>query len=206
MNRADNCASDLDATQDHVSADQVWLEAADGSTTTLQALLDLLGPLTREPEIITFKQSVEMEALWALPFHPIADIFPLLNETSAEFKALVADIDKHGQQEPITLCDGKVLDGRNRLRACAETGRKPIIVEFSDANPTDPLAFVLSHNLYRRHLTEGQRAMFALDLVTTKHGGATEGHAASLHLGDHLRHGLIADEGGALDGAEAKPA
>ena len=167
----DNCAPDLDATQDYVSADQVWLEADDGSTTTLQKLLDLLGPLKCEPEIITFEQLVEMERLWGLPFHPAADIFPLLDEASPEFKALVADIDEHGQQQPITLCDGKVLDGRNRLRACHANGLKPITVDFSDANATDPLAFVLSHNLYRRHLTEGQRAMFALDLVTTQHGG-----------------------------------
>ena len=35
--------------QAYVSADQVWMEAADGSTVTLQSLIDLLGPLKRPP-------------------------------------------------------------------------------------------------------------------------------------------------------------
>jgi hypothetical protein len=161
----------------------------------LQKIIDSLGPLKRDPETITIEQALEMEALWGLPFHEAADIFPLLDDASPEFKALVADIDERGQLEPITLLDGKVLDGRNRMRACAETGRKPITVDFSDANATSPLAFVLSKNLYRRHLTEGQQAMFALDLVTTGHGGnrkaKTTGFSFKPPIGGLIRDGSV---------------
>jgi hypothetical protein len=56
----------------------------------------------------------------AAEFHPLADIFPLLE--GAEFGALRDDIQRHGVREPAVLYGGKVLDGRNRARACAELG------------------------------------------------------------------------------------
>ena len=46
--------------------------------------------------------------------HPIANIFPLLDENSPTFKAFVEDIEKRGQREPIWIFEGKILDGRNR--------------------------------------------------------------------------------------------
>lgn len=87
-----------------------------------------------------------------LDFHPVANIFPLM--TGAEYAALVSDIAEHGQHEPIWLCDGMVLDGRNRLRACNQLGLVP---EFREYTGDDPQAFVVSLNLHRRHLTREQR-------------------------------------------------
>lgn len=49
-------------------------------------------------------------------WHPAAEVFPLMNPHDLE--TLTADIADNGLREPIVLLDGKVLDGRNRLRAC----------------------------------------------------------------------------------------
>lgn len=70
------------------------------------------------------------------------------------------DIAEQGQQEPILLHQGKVIDGRHRLRACRELGIEPVYKEVT--YPEDRLpALILSLNLYRRHLTAAQKAMIA---------------------------------------------
>ena len=85
--------------------------------------------------------------------HPLCTLFPRLGD--AEFAALVADIRANGLREPITLHDGMVLDGGNRYRACIEAGVEPVFTEYTGSSI---VAFVLSANLHRRHLKEGQQA------------------------------------------------
>jgi hypothetical protein len=102
-------------------------------------------------------------------FHPTASNFPMMDPSSLEFKGLVASIRENGLWEPITMHEGMVLDGRNRLRACEEAGIEPRFEDFDDTETT-ALAFVLAKNLYRRHLTEGQKALKAEEMVTSKHG------------------------------------
>ena len=87
------------------------------------------------------------------------------------FEALVADIRANGLMNPITLCDDKLLDGRNRHRACVEAGVQPI---FDVYDGPDPLAFVLSQNVERRHLDESQRGMIASRLATLRQGARTD--------------------------------
>ena len=69
---------------------------------------------------------------------------------------LADDIAKHGQHVPIELYHGHVIDGRRRMAACAIAGVEPTFIEI---NTDDPVAYVLSLNLHRRHLTQSQRAM-----------------------------------------------
>jgi ParB-like chromosome segregation protein Spo0J len=88
----------------------------------------------------------------ALPFHPLADLFPLME--GREFEELVADIKAHGLHECIVLLDEQILDGRNRYRACLEAGVEPTFVPYRGE---DPASFVISKNIHRRHLTFGQK-------------------------------------------------
>lgn len=99
------------------------------------------------------------------PAHPLADLFPMIEE--AERIMLAGDIAAHGQHEPILLLEGMVLDGRNRQWACLHAGVKPVYAQFTG---TDPLNFVLSKNLHRRHLTESQRALVAASIVDWERG------------------------------------
>ena len=88
-------------------------------------------------------------------FHPAAALFPVMDVDGAEFGELVDDIREHGLVQPIVRFEGKILDGRNRYRACQHVGIAPRYVEGEGESPT---SYVLSLNLHRRHLTEDQRA------------------------------------------------
>lgn len=97
-----------------------------------------------------------------MEYHEYANLFPMMN--SEEIKQLCEDMRARGydQTAPIVLCGGKILDGRNRQLAADTVGVKPNYIEFTG---DDPLAFVIGHNLHRRHLNETQRAGVAAKLA-----------------------------------------
>lgn len=92
--------------------------------------------------------------------HPAADLFPLLPEP--ELAALAADIEANGLRLPIVTHKGKVLDGRNRLIACARVGQDVRTQEYHDEDCT---AFVLSVNVKRRHLTPVQCSTVSVEAL-----------------------------------------
>lgn len=106
-----------------------------------------------------------MTSFIPLPHHPLAELFPMLEP--GDITRLADDICTFGQRHPIVLLDGQVLDGRNRQAACAFGDIEPVYVEYDG---DDPLNFVLSLNLHRRHLTESQRAMVAAAIVDWENG------------------------------------
>jgi hypothetical protein len=101
-----------------------------------------------------------------LPYHPLANVFPLME--GREFTELVDDIRRNGLNQAIVVLDGQVLDGRNRMRACLESG---VAYRLEPFGGDDPVAFVISANIRRRHLDESQRALVAARLANIPHGG-----------------------------------
>lgn len=91
-----------------------------------------------------------------LKSHPIADIFPMLSDD--DLRGLSADIKANGQRDPIIVFQGKLLDGRNRYKACDLAGVVPRTTDFKGSK-TEAMIFVWSTNFHRRHLTSSQAAM-----------------------------------------------
>jgi hypothetical protein len=94
--------------------------------------------------------------------HAAADLFPMLSD--AELAELAEDIRANGLHEPLWLWDDPergpvLLDGRNRLAACRLAGVRPSTRAYAG---DDPVAFSISQNIKRRHLTTGQKAAIAV--------------------------------------------
>jgi hypothetical protein len=93
-------------------------------------------------------------------FHEVATMFPPM--TDEEFQLLVADIQKHGLQEPLWRYQNQIIDGVHRYRACKLLGIEPRYHEWDGVGSL--VHFVVSRNLHRRHLTSTQKAVLALEI------------------------------------------
>jgi hypothetical protein len=92
-------------------------------------------------------------------------MFPLMSASDAkEFEGLVSNLKITGLLNPITLLDGKVLDGRNRLLACKAAGVEPRFVDW-DGSGGSPLEWVVAQNISRRNLTIDQKAVASLSIA-----------------------------------------
>jgi len=92
--------------------------------------------------------------------HPLADLFPQIE--GRELEELVDDIRNNGLRVPIVLDrEGRLLDGRNRLRACRAAGVEPRFETWDGRGAVAEL--IVSLNLKRRH-----RAMLAAKLRERK--------------------------------------
>ena len=101
-----------------------------------------------------------------LEAHSAAAMFPMMS--ADELQALAADIEAHGLVEPVVLFEGKILDGRNRVKACELAGVRVDTVAWVPQDQRTPIEFVISANLYRRHLSTSQRAIIAATDVLPK--------------------------------------
>jgi protein gp37 len=106
-----------------------------------------------------------MTRLGPYEVHPAADAFPLIE--GEEFEELVQDIKRNGLREPIVLSHDKtvLIDGRNRYRACEAAGvdmvHRTLGRHYDEVMILD---LIVSLNVARRHLNQGQKAMTALAL------------------------------------------
>ncbi len=184
------------------------LQAGGEAGAAEDAELPTVREMEGDPELLAPSSAAAAEGL---PFHPLANLFPLIE--GREFDDLVADIRINGLLEPIVTLDGAILDGRNRYRAALAAGvlahdgaiapggcwletvdGDAASIDVVDTNISDPLTFVLSKNLSRRHLSESQRAMVAAKLATMRQGERTD--LASFEVS----HGGAPQDGG--EGAE----
>lgn len=90
--------------------------------------------------------------------HPAANVFPMMEDK--RFAELKEDIKQNGLREPITLCDGMVLDGRNRYKACEELGIEPSTRNYSG----NPWSMSWSLNGARRDLEDTRRALIKIKI------------------------------------------
>ena len=110
--------------------------------------------------------------------HPFAAAFPMMPED--ELNSLVEDITVNGLRQPIVVdADGRVIDGRNRFAACEQADVAPQFVVYDG----DPVDYIVSANVERRHLTTGQRAM-ARAMALTERGNRQNGRWARGVLND----------------------
>lgn len=94
-----------------------------------------------------------------MQFHEIANVWPMLDDE--KLSELVDDIKLNGLINPIWTFEGKILDGRNRFRACLIAQVKPVFKEYTGDEPT---AFAVSLNDKRRHMNKGALAAVAAEL------------------------------------------
>jgi len=101
--------------------------------------------------------------------HPCTQLFPPMNEEA--FDALVADMAKNGQRDPIVVDQhDRIVDGVNRFQACLKLEMAPKI-ERKSLTDGEAHRYSISGNLHRRHLTSSQRAAIAADAATRSQGG-----------------------------------
>ena len=80
--------------------------------------------------------------------HPAA-VFPTMS--GRELDELVEDVRVNGLREPVVVRGDQLIDGRNRVRACAAAGVAPEVRELERG--TDVASWVMSMNVHGVSLT-----------------------------------------------------
>jgi len=103
-----------------------------------------------------------------LEIHPLADIFPYMS--GEEWNLFLTDVQTNGLQKPITMHEGKIVDGRNRYKAVQELGIEGRFEEWIDPG-CGLKAWIVSQNLHRRHLDASQKGLLTAKLARFDKGG-----------------------------------
>ena len=99
--------------------------------------------------------------------HSLSTILPEMSDR--DFKSLKSSISEKGfmPEFPIYLYEGRILDGGHRYRAATEVGVTPIFKEFSGTE-MQALAFILTANVSRRHLSKREIAQTIVNAESLK--------------------------------------
>jgi ParB-like chromosome segregation protein Spo0J len=91
--------------------------------------------------------------------HQLANNQPKL--TTSEYEALVRSIDAVGQQLPVRVWRGEIVDGRARQRACIELGLELKIEVQPSSTPLEDVAMVVEALNVRRDVLPEQQLVMA---------------------------------------------
>ena len=156
---------------------------------------------TKDGEIMTNGIQMNKDKFDALKFHPTANIS--LNMSENEYDSLIRDIAENGLQESITLFKGKIIDGRQRFKACktlVDTGKLSLDKVSFENMPEgiEPVSFILSKNMHRRHYNESQRAMVAARMIPLFAEQASENQKSGHKVDANTQQGRCNDQVAAL--------
>ena len=115
--------------------------------------------------------------------------------TPLEYKTLKDDIELNGQQVPIAFKDKKIVDGRQRKRACIELGITPRYEELPD--DIDPARFLMAMHRKYRDLSKNDLALAAAQLSAWSRPGGdrkSEDYQLRRDHSAHVHNGLTQQE------------
>lgn len=93
--------------------------------------------------------------------HELAGMHPKMSEE--DYIALKLSIESVGQREPIMLYKGKLVDGRNRLRACKELEIDILVCDLSSNAKIEDIKDIIMATEARRHESKTQKAINAFN-------------------------------------------
>ena len=131
-------------------------------------------PATEERKGETMSEKAEVIEVRGRRYrlHEACALFPEI--PARELIELADDIKANGQREPIVMLPGDViLDGRNRMKACAIAASVPITRLWA-GECGSPARYAASVNMRRRSLTDSQRAAIGAELLPMFEAEAAE--------------------------------
>lgn len=118
-----------------------------------------------------------------LTIHPSLAALPMTPESDPASQAIVASVCEIGIIDPLKICKGRVVDGRDRLRAARAAGLDEVpITEVSE----DQVADIILHSLVaRRHYGKMVRAYVAWPVFATALAHARKRRLNNLRKGQN---------------------
>lgn len=138
----------------------------------------MLAPKAEERKARAIKERDDMGRAVSTPAN-LAEVAPSSNRETRKVAAVgtgysgstldkvdrIRDAAERGLLQPIVLDgDGRIVDGRNRWRACLLAGIEPTSRVYQGTEE-ELLPFLVSLNMARRHMDESQRAMVAAKIA-----------------------------------------
>jgi hypothetical protein len=129
-----------------------------------------------------------------LTAHELANLLPMTS--ASEFANLKSDIAANGLLQPIRLFDGRILDGRNRYRACREIGYAfgPADFREFEGDYSAAEAFVFSTNFQRRQLSKAQMNEVIKTMILKYPSESTRQIARRCGLNSHSQVGNVKEK------------